>query len=58
MAALDIEYRGRSLGRITASIGLAAFPSQARSATALRTVADQALYEAKRTGRNRVVAAS
>jgi two-component system, cell cycle response regulator len=42
--------------RVTASIGLAfAGPESARNATALITVADEALYQAKADGRNRVV---
>jgi diguanylate cyclase (GGDEF)-like protein len=41
--------------RVTASIGLAfAGPESARNATALITTADEALYQAKADGRNRV----
>jgi diguanylate cyclase (GGDEF)-like protein len=42
---------------ITASFGVAAYP-QARSVPALFAAADGALYEAKRTGKNRVLASS
>lgn len=41
--------------KITLSIGLAEFPGDADSGEALIEAADQALYEAKRQGRNRVV---
>ncbi len=40
--------------RITSSIGIAVFPNDAESDTALISAADQALYIAKRSGRNRV----
>ena len=42
------------LGRITASFGVATFPLHATSRELLVTTADRALYQAKRTGRNRV----
>jgi diguanylate cyclase (GGDEF)-like protein len=42
------------VGRITASLGIATFPLHASSRDLLVTAADRALYQAKRTGRNRV----
>jgi diguanylate cyclase (GGDEF)-like protein len=42
-------------GALTASFGLAAFPDDGQSARALLGAADIALYQAKRTGRNRIV---
>ncbi|PYS80822.1 MAG: hypothetical protein DMF67_19080 [Acidobacteria bacterium] len=42
------------VGCITASIGVASFPQHASSRELLVTTADRALYQAKRTGRNRV----
>ena len=44
--------------RITMSIGVAAFPIDARDPIELVELADSALYHAKRTGRNRVSAYS
>jgi diguanylate cyclase (GGDEF)-like protein len=43
---------------VTISVGAAVFPEHARSAEELLLVADAALYEAKETGRNRIVMAS
>ena len=48
--------RGMSLGRITTSIGFALYPNQAEDASQLLTRADAALYRAKDSGRDRVVA--
>jgi len=42
------------VGCITASLGVATFPLHASSRDLLVTTADRALYQAKRTGRNRV----
>jgi diguanylate cyclase (GGDEF)-like protein len=41
------------VGRLTVSLGIATFPQQASSRDSLVSAADQALYEAKRLGRNR-----
>ncbi|MEJ7615538.1 MAG: GGDEF domain-containing protein [Pyrinomonadaceae bacterium] len=63
---IDVAERLRSavsemdvpgVGRITASFGVAEFPSSTGDTRELMTVADGAMYEAKRQGRNRVVAA-
>jgi two-component system cell cycle response regulator len=40
--------------RVTISIGVSSFPSDTTNSAALVTMADNALYHAKRTGRNRV----
>lgn len=44
----------REAGRITASFGIAEFPSSANTAQELFQAADAAMYEAKGEGRNRV----
>jgi diguanylate cyclase (GGDEF)-like protein len=44
-------------GNLTASIGIASFPANATSKTELFRAADDALYAAKRSGRNRVCVA-
>jgi diguanylate cyclase (GGDEF)-like protein len=45
-----------SLNPITVSIGLAAFPDDGRNPDEIVWAADEALYESKRAGRNRVTA--
>lgn len=54
IVALKIHHNGALLPPITVSIGLAIFPDHGRTFTALNTAADQALYHAKHSGRNRV----
>jgi len=46
------------LGAVTISGGVASFPEDARNSVALLRAADQALYEAKAAGRNRIISAS
>lgn len=46
------------LGAVTISGGVASFPEDARNSVALLRAADQALYEAKAAGRNRIINAS
>ena len=55
IAALRLEHDGRPLDTITASLGVAVYPQHAGDAEALLRVADEAMYEAKRAGRDRVV---
>jgi diguanylate cyclase (GGDEF)-like protein len=52
------KFEGRELGPITISVGLAAYPTHATTGEGLLAAADAALYEAKQTGRDCVVAAS
>ena len=55
--ALRIAHRDTPSGRVTASIGAVALvPGEGEALTDLLQRADQALYEAKEKGRNRVVA--
>jgi diguanylate cyclase (GGDEF)-like protein len=58
MAELTILHQGTSLGLVTFSLGVAAFPEHGMSPQELMAAADAALYEAKRGGRDRVVVAS
>ncbi len=51
---LTILYQGRSMGMLTVSIGVAAFPDHGLSPRELMAAADAALYEAKRAGRDQV----
>lgn len=50
-----LESQGKDLGSLTVSIGVACFPEHGTTAEALLTASDQALYRAKREGRDRVV---
>ena len=52
---LTIQYRGQTLGAHTLSLGVAGFPEHSATGEALLRVADLALYQAKREGRDRVV---
>ncbi|HWW15681.1 MAG TPA: diguanylate cyclase [Candidatus Dormibacteraeota bacterium] len=53
-----ILYQGKSMGMITISVGVAAFPEHGTSPKELMAAADEALYEAKRGGRDQVVVAA
>jgi diguanylate cyclase (GGDEF)-like protein len=55
---LTILHQGKSMGMITISVGVAAFPEHGTSPKELMAAADAALYEAKRGGRDQVVVAS
>src|SRR5712692_709540 len=55
VAKLNPEHNNRALGSVTVSIGVAAFPDHAQEAKALLRCADEALYDAKAAGRDRVV---
>jgi len=54
---LRVSDKGRLLGPVTISIGLAAYPEHGLAGDALLHAADSALYRAKREGRDRVVIA-
>lgn len=52
---LDVESAGGSVGRITISAGMALYPEHGEDIETLLQAADLALYEAKRSGRDRLV---
>jgi diguanylate cyclase (GGDEF)-like protein/PAS domain S-box-containing protein len=52
---LALQFRGQSLGAVTLSAGIAAFPEQSENSEGLIHMADVALYRAKKEGRDRVV---
>lgn len=54
IASLHVQYFGQSLGKISASFGMAFFPMHGNTIAELLRAADQALYMAKAEGRDRV----
>ncbi len=58
VAAMNWTHDGAEMPRLTVSIGSATFPGDAQDFRGLVEKADQALYRAKGTGRNRVCEAS
>lgn len=54
IAQTSFEYEDKVLS-VTISGGISAFPDSAKNPEALFATADRALYEAKRTGRNKIV---
>jgi diguanylate cyclase (GGDEF)-like protein/PAS domain S-box-containing protein len=55
---LRVQQHGQSLGAVTVSFGVAAFPQHGPSAEAVIRAADLALYRAKSEGRDRVSVAA
>ena len=55
IAGLQLTYGGESLGTVTASLGVVVSRRLSETAEDLVRIADQAMYEAKETGRDRVV---
>ncbi len=55
IAGLQLTYDGQPLGAITASVGIAVSKELHQTAEGMVNIADQAMYEAKQGGRNRVV---
>ncbi len=55
VAALRLSYNGQELGVITVSVGVVCSHQNTQSAEQLVRLADQAMYEAKQGGRNRIV---
>jgi diguanylate cyclase (GGDEF)-like protein len=58
IASLNVSHAGLTVGPITASFGVAVYPVHGDEPTVLFTSADQAMYQAKKSGRNCVVAAN
>jgi diguanylate cyclase (GGDEF)-like protein len=56
-ACQELEGESVDLSRVTASVGLACYPTHAADAEGLFRRADDAMYAAKRAGRNRVAVA-
>ncbi|MDR3386189.1 MAG: diguanylate cyclase [Rudaea sp.] len=56
-AEMAVEHRKQKLGRVSVSIGVAMFPADGQVSADLQRRADSALYQAKKTGRDRVVTA-
>lgn len=52
---LHLTHNGESLGALSVSLGVSVYPDHASNAQTLFDTADQALYHAKHTGRNRIV---
>jgi len=50
----NMKFNGQPLGLITVSLGVALFPDHAADTESLIRAADEALYESKNAGRNRV----
>jgi diguanylate cyclase (GGDEF)-like protein len=54
--ALRLQYKKQSLGTLTISVGVAAFPEHASTTEELLKIADKCLYESKSRGRDVVTA--
>src|ERR1700722_1542189 len=55
--ALRLQYKKQSLGPLTVSVGVAAFPEHGATSEELLKIADQCLYESKARGRDVVTIA-
>jgi len=55
---LTVSFHGEPLGVVTISVGVAALPEHGASPEELMRAADQALYQAKHQGRDRVMLAA
>jgi len=52
---MELIFQGKTLGSVTISMGVAAYPVHGRTLEELLRVADNALYKAKQEGRDRVI---
>ena len=57
-AAVRVMHNGRSLEPITLSVGVASYPQHGNTSESVLRAADEALYRAKQSGRDRVVSAT
>lgn len=55
--SLNVEFKNQVLGPLTLSVGIATFPDHGENGNFVLQAADQALYQAKNEGRDRVVTA-
>jgi diguanylate cyclase (GGDEF)-like protein/PAS domain S-box-containing protein len=55
---MQIEYQGHALGEISVSLGVVVYPLHNATAEGILKKADEALYQAKRNGRDRVEVAT
>ena len=51
---LGVQFHGKALGQFTLSMGIAVFPEHGATGEILLKAADEALYRAKHSGRDRV----
>jgi diguanylate cyclase (GGDEF)-like protein len=58
LTQINPHHQGQSLGMLTASFGVAAFPNHGNTPETLIKAADTVLYQAKAAGRNQVLTAS
>jgi len=56
--SLRLQYKKQSLGQLTLSVGVAAFPENGSTSSELLKIADQCLYESKERGRDVVTVPS
>ena len=55
---LKFRYAGQEIGPVSLSLGVSAYPANGPKVEDLLRAADAALYQAKQTGRDRVVPAA
>jgi diguanylate cyclase (GGDEF)-like protein len=58
ISRLRVLFKGQPLSHISLSVGLAMYPDPAHGVDELLRMADHALYDAKRAGRNRTIVAA
>ncbi|GAB5457730.1 MAG: hypothetical protein Hens3KO_07600 [Henriciella sp.] len=55
---IEVKYQGQKLPQIAISAGISTYPTDAATCEVLTKLADEALYDAKNKGRDRVILAS